>query len=173
MSISEDELQHKTILHLHNASLTILPQSQSLSSHLASTLLDTADEADINLPKSYVDSQLCQRCGTTFVPGITCKIRTSQSRRQKKRAKSLFWVVYHCMACNKEFRTEIEIPKVESRGIPKVENTGIVLGKEEKGVVKGGKRKREKLQGLKNAIEKRNAEKSTTRLDLMDLMKVD
>ena len=167
------------ILHLHTAAYALLPVSQSLSSHLGSNLLATAIENDINLPESYTDTRLCPRCGTLYLPGVTCTVRTGQSRRQKRTAKHSTWVIYDCAVCKKSFRLEAQVPQGNPNKIspPLISKQG---GKEQKAVERidvsnktGKRRKRDRLHGLRNAIEKAKTEKPGTELNLQDLMKVD
>lgn len=172
------ELIEKSVLHLHAAAQTILPISQSLSSHLASRLLATADENDVNLPKSYIETRVCQRCGTIYLPGVTCSVRTVQSRRQKRMKKGLTWVIYECVACRKQYRTESEVPADALLNLgtsslaQRTEQKKLDISTSTLSQVRK-KRKRDRLQGLKSAIEKSKAEKATVQLDLIDLMKVD
>ena len=174
-----DDLNEKSILHLHTAAYALLPVSQSLSSHLGSNLLATAIENDINLPESYTDTRLCPRCGTLYLPGVTCTVRTGQSRRQKRIAKHSTWVIYDCAVCKKSFRLEAQFPKGNPNKIspPLISKLG---EKEQKAVERtdvnnktGKRRKRDRLLGLRNAIEKAKTEKPATELNLQDLMKVD
>ena len=175
-SIQKDLIE-KSVLHLHTAAQTIFSISQPLSSHLVSNLLATADENDVNLPKSYIDTRVCQRCGTIFLPGVTCTTRTVQSRRQKRTKKDSTWVIYECKACKKQFKTETEIPTIKSLDVGKPAPAQR-LEKEPQSTSAttpsrvAKKRRRERLQGLKSAIEKSKAEKNV-QLDLLDLMKVD
>ena len=175
-SIQKDLIE-KSVLHLHAAAQTILSISQPLSSHLISRLLATAEENDVNLPESYIDNRVCQRCGTIFLPGVTCTTRTVQSRRQKRMKKDSTWVIYECKVCKKQFKTETEIPTIKLVDVGKPVSTQRL--EEEPQCTSSntpnrvGKRKRrERLQGLKSAIEKSKAEK-IVQLDLLDLMKVD
>lgn len=175
-SIPKD-LVEKTVLHLQTAAQTILSISQPLSSHLVSKLLATADGNDVSLPKSYIDTRVCQRCGTIFLPGVTCTIRTIQSRRQKRTKTDSTWVIYECKACKKQFKTETEIPTIKSIDVGKTvsaqqleEEPQCTSTTTQRRV--GKRRRRERLQGLKSAIEKSRAE-NTIQLDLLDLMKVD
>lgn len=169
------DVAQKTILHLHVAAQTVLPISQSLSAHLGDNLLATAHDNGVNLPKSYIDSRVCQRCGSLYIPGVTCLVRTAQSRRQRRRAKDFTWIIYKCKICRKEFRTEIEYPVVRPHSSKTNTSLGIVQ-REAKSEAPGPaekKRKRERLQGLKNAIEKAKAQKTEAGFDLLDLMKVE
>jgi RNase P subunit RPR2 len=165
----------KSILHLHAAAYSLLPTSQPLSSHLTSHLLLTAAENDINLPQSYVDTRLCQRCGTIYIPGVTCTVRSDQSRRQKRKAKHLAWVVYECKICQCTFRTEVDVPQTLKRNQPSESSTTRGANRVIPTLPQGraAKRKRERTEGLKSAIEKSKANKATTQLDLKDLMRVD
>lgn len=174
-SIHKDLIE-KSVLHLHTAAQTILSISQPLSSHLVSNLLATADENDINLPKPYIDTRVCQRCGTIFLPGVTCTIRTVQSRRHKRAKKDLTWVIYECKACKKQFKTETEIPTIKSIDVGKPVSAQRLEEEPQRASTTTprpvGKRKRRgRLQGLRSAIEKSKAEKAV-QLDLLDLMKV-
>jgi len=174
-----DDLNEKALLHLHTAAYSLLPVSQSLSSHLGSGLLATAVENDVNLPESYTDTRLCPRCGTLYLPGVTCTVRTGQSRRQKRAAKHSTWVIYDCTMCKKSFRLEVKVPegnpnKISQPLISKQDE------KERKAVEKtdtnnkpGKRRNRDRLHGLRHAIEKAKTEKPISELDLRDLMKVD
>jgi RNase P subunit RPR2 len=166
------ELTQKTILHLHAAAYSLLPTSQQLSSHLACSLISTAIENDINLPQSYVDTRLCQRCGTIYRLGETCTVRTLQSRRQRRKAQSMTWLVYDCKVCKGTFRTEVSVP-LASKNIGRPEMTQSEAPKLVAQSGRAARRKRERIQGLKAAIEKSKAEKSMTQLDLQDLMRVD
>jgi RNase P subunit RPR2 len=172
----------RSLLHLHTASQMLLPQSQSVSSHLASALLSTALENDINLPKAYIESRFCQRCGTAYVPGMTCRVRSVQSRRQKRTRKDWWWVVHECKLCGGTFRTEVEVPrrrpptkleepKPEERKEVKGERTEKEAKKDDIQIRAGKRRKRERLHGLRNAIEKSKAERTNSTLSLLDLMK--
>jgi len=165
----------KSILHLHAAAHSLLPISQPLSSHLTSNLLLTAAENDINLPQSYVDTRLCQRCGTIYIPGVTCTVRSDQSRRQKRKAKHLAWVVYECKICQCTFRTEVDVPQTLKGNQPSESSITRGANRVIPALPQGraAKRKRERTQGLKSAIEKSKADKATTQLDLKDLMRVD
>ena len=158
---------HRTLLHLHMAAHTILTQSRALSSHLASRLLSCADENDVNLPKSFIDTRLCQRCGTPYLPGITSTVRTIQSRRQKRKARQLTWVVYHCNVCNGNFKTEVDATPQEDTREAGSSSTSI---QKPETIATSSNRKRKRLQGLKKEIE-RSKEKRGVELDLLDLMK--
>jgi RNase P subunit RPR2 len=171
------DLIEKSILHLHAGAQSLLPLSQSISSHLTSSLIAAADENDLNLPKSYIETRVCQRCGTLYLPGVTCVVRTTQSRRQKRKGKGFTWVIYECKACKKQYKTEIEVSMKTSLD---VRTTLLAQGVEEKKleIPKSAsevrkRRKRDRLLGLQSAIEKSKAEKTTAQLDLLDLMKVD
>jgi RNase P subunit RPR2 len=166
----------KSILHLHAAAHSLLLQSLPLSSHLASRLLVAAAENDVNLPQAYVETRLCQRCGTLYMPGVTCTVRSVQSRRQKRKARNLTWVVYDCKVCKGTFKTEVDLPHAETQRQRAEVQLPIEEKKSDVHVVSQGraaKRKRERMQGLKSAIEKSKAEKTTLQLDLQDLMRVD
>ena len=173
------DLTQKSLLHLHTAAQTVIALNPPLSSHLGSRLLSTADENDVNLPPSYIDTRFCQRCGTINVPGVTCLTRCVQSRRQKRKAKGFMWVVYECKVCNGTFRTEVEnsvssaVPLNRDGGVsqePKGSSREGITGEESTGSNTRKRRKREKLQGLIGAIQKSKAEK-TPQLGLQDLMK--
>jgi RNase P subunit RPR2 len=168
----------QTLVHLHTASQTLLPSSQALSSYLGASLLSTATENEINLPKSYVESRFCQRCGTAYVPGVTCRVRSTQSRRQKRIKSDWWWVVYECNLCEGTFRTEVEVPRRKPPARDNVQRRQRIqpqsgsIGQKEDTQVRGGKRrKKEKLNGLRDAIEKSKANKSSSTLSLLDLMK--
>ena len=172
------DLAEKSVLHLHAVAHAVLPISQSLSSYLASSLLATASENEVNLPKPYIDSRICQRCGTIYLPGVTCSVITVQSRRQKRKEKGLTWVIYRCKACKMQYRTEIEIPKATSLDVRKPMSIGKTEEKQADITPASAsqvrkRRKRERLQGLKSAVEKSKAERTTVQLDLIDLMKID
>ena len=169
------DLAQKSILHLHAAAQTTLSISPSLSAHLGNHLLAIADENDVNLPKSYIETRFCQRCGSLYIPGVTCFIRMAQSRRQKRKAKDFSWVIYNCEVCKKEFRIEVQQPIARERVSEPVPFVGTTEGriKTETPANAGRKRRRERLQGLKGAIEKAKAEKTQTSFGLLDLMKVD
>jgi RNase P subunit RPR2 len=189
MSVTGTDLAQKSILHLHAAAQSLLPVSQAVSSHLGSRVLFDATENDINLPQTYVETRLCQRCGTIYVPGVTCVVRNIQSRRQRRKARNLTWVVYECKVCSGTFRTEVDVPlrKAKAQDHPPHSERMEVQRKEgntqrkeanktvEPPVLesRSSKRKRGRIQGLKSAIEKSKAEKSTRQLTLADLMKVD
>lgn len=165
------DLTEKSLRHLYVAAQTILPMAQPISSHLGSRFLASATEYDSNLPKAFADTRLCQRCGTIYMPGLTCTVRTSQSRRQKRKAKERVWLTYECNICKKQFKTETVIPVANNHIVtsaPNVEGRGPDIS-----TTALRKRKREKLQGLKSAIEKSKAKTSTVELDLLDLMRVD
>jgi len=170
------DLVESSLLHLDAAAHSVLPASRSLSSHLVSNLYARAEEKDKKLPKSYLDTRVCQRCGNIYIPGVSCIVRTIQSRRQKRKEKGMTWVIYECKACNKHFRIETQLPTVGSSGIHHL--TDRQQGKKLDQIIAtsnqlGKKRKRERLQGLKNAIEKSRAEKAKPfELDLLDLMKI-
>src|SRR5271154_1330609 len=165
------DLIEKSVLHLHTAAQSLLPLSQSISSHLASSLIAAADENDLNLPKSYIETRVCQRCGTLYLPGVTCAVRTAKSRRQKRKGKGFTWVIYECKACKRQYKTETEVSIKTSLGVrttpvQRVEEKKLEIPKSTSEVRK--KRKRDRLQGLKSAIEKSKAEKTTAQLDLLD-----
>lgn len=175
-----DDLNEKSLLHLHTAAYTLLPASRSLSSYLGSNLLAAAVDNDINLPTSYTDTRLCPRCGTLYLPGVTCTVRTAQSRRQKRTSKRSTWVIYDCAVCKKSFRMQAKIPE----GCPHMitEPSIVIREKSKENTIEktdindkaGKKRRRGRLHGLRDAIEKAKTEKeSVIRLDLQDLMKVD
>jgi RNase P subunit RPR2 len=177
MSLPSDvppDLSQKSLIHLHKAAQTILPVNQSLSSHLGSHLLSTAHEADINLPQSYIETRFCRRCGTLYVPGVTCLTRCSQSRRQKRKAKGFMWVVCECKVCNGQFRTEVENSTPTAVPIKRdseIEAKSVTRKEEDTpGDNTRKRRKRETLKGLIGAIEKSKAEK-IPELGLQDLMK--
>ena len=170
------DLGQKSILYLHAAAQTLLPISQSLSSHLGSNLLSAANDNDVNIPKSFLETRICQHCGSLYLPGVSCTVRTIQSRRQKRKAKHLAWLIYECTVCWNRFRTETEIQKTKPedgpQSLPSTVGQRVELPKvSSAGTEKN--RKRERLRGLKSAIEKTKAEKSVVKLDLLDLMKVD
>ena len=174
-----NDLNERSLLHLYMAAYTLLPVSQPLSSHLGRHLLRTAFDHDVNLPESLTDTRLCSRCGTLYLPGVTCTVQTVQSRRQKRTAKQSTWVIYDCGVCKKSFRLEATDPK----GTPNKISQPLLSQPDDKELkaaertdVKnktGRRRKRDRLHGLRNAIEKSVAEKLVTQLDLQDLMKVD
>src|SRR5277367_595928 len=167
-----DDLNEKSLLHLHTAAYLLLPVSQSLSSHLGSNLLATAIDNDINLPESYTNTRLCPRCGTLYLPGVTCTVRTDQSRRQKRTAKHSTWLIYDCAVCKNSFRLEAKIPEgnpsmISQPWLSKQDD------KERKAIERadvnnksGKRRKRDRFHGLRNAIEKAKTEKPVTELDL-------
>lgn len=172
----------QTLIHLHTASHTLLSNSQPISSHLGATLLSTAFENEINLPKSYIESRFCQRCGTAYVPGVTCRVRNVQSRRQKRIKKDWWWVVYECKLCEGTCRTEVEVLRRKPPARDEVQErqrterkSGQIdkaeLKKEGPQVRVGKRRRKEKLSGLRDAIEKSKADKSSSTLSLLDLMK--
>jgi hypothetical protein len=88
--------------------------------------------------------------------------------------------VYECKVCAGIFRTEVEIPrrrppakeesKLEEKRMAEAQ-TGKEVKKEDIQVRAGKRRKREKLDGLRNAIEKSRAERTNSTLSLLDLMK--
>jgi RNase P subunit RPR2 len=166
--MSADSTQ-KTLLHLHTAAQTVLPQSRALASHLASRLLSCADDSEINLPQTYIETRFCQKCGSAFLPGITCVVRNIQSRRQRHKARNLTWLVYECNVCGGKFRTEIETGQT-SRSKESVTPAQPVAAKS---ISTANRRKRERMQGLKKAIDKSREEKTDQRLGLLDLMKLD
>jgi hypothetical protein len=103
---------------------------------------------------------------------------TVQSRRQRRKEKGLAWVIYQCKACKKQYRTEIEIPKSTSLDVR--ESVSIEKKEEKQADITTAsatqvrkRRKRDRLQGLKSAVEKSKAERTTIQLDLIDLMKID
>lgn len=179
-NLLSDDLNEKTLLHLHTAAYTLLHASQSLSSYLGSNLLTAALDNDINLPTSYTDTRLCPRCGTLYLPGVTCTVRTAQSRRQKRTSKPSTWVIYDCTVCKKSFRMQAKLPEGRSHMITQP-SIAVRDKLEEKTIEKtdindkaGKKRRRGRLHGLRDAIDKAKTEKeSVIRLDLQDLMKVD
>lgn len=166
----------RTLLHLHAAAQFLFPQSRAISSHLVNSLLTSAEENEVNLPKVFIETRFCQRCGTPYLPGFTCTVRNGQSRRQKRKARNFSWVVYKCNVCNGEFRTEAETDQAEARiglgGVrprpPPVEKASTLNP-----APTSSKRKRDRMQGLKKAIEKSKEEKPDLQLSLLDLMKVD
>jgi hypothetical protein len=90
--------------------------------------------------------------------------------------------VYECKLCAGTFRTEVEVPrrrpptkleepKREERTELKGARTEQESKKDDVQVRAGKRRKRERLHGLRNAIEKSKAEKSNSTLSLLDLMK--
>jgi len=175
----DNDLAQKSLLHLHAAANAVLPLSQSISSHLASTLLSSAQDNEVNLPQSYVESRICQSCGSLFLPGVNSRVRLVQSRRQKRKAKSMAWVIYECKVCEKRFKNEVEVSK-PNKSAPVKEEKEIKFAevlqveRKEEGTLK--KRKRKGVQGLKMAIEKRKEEeerKTVKALGLTDLMKTD
>ena len=83
-------------------------------------------------------------------------------------------MVYECKLCAGTFRTEVEVleePKREERTELKGSRTEQEAKKDDVQVRAGKRRKRERLHGLRNAIEKSKAEKSNSTLSLLDLMK--
>jgi len=173
-----DGLNEKTLIHLHKAAYALLPVSQSVSSHLGFKLLDTASDNDVNLPDFYTDTRLCQRCGTLYLPGVTAKVRTAQSRRQKRTAKQSAWVIYNCAVCEHNFTLQVNWPdgtpnrvvqsstsRLEDKGQGPLESTNVVNES-------GKKRKRNRLHSLRDAIAKSHREDAGNELGLRDLMKV-
>jgi RNase P subunit RPR2 len=175
MTVSSAELTQKSILHLQAAAETFLPTIQPLSSHLWQTLLATADDNDLKLPTSYIDTHVCQRCGIMYIPGVTCHVQTNQSRRQRRKAKTFVWLSYRCLICSETFKTEVESPGKQPAAPGKDENVGVGAVKVDEDIAGKVKkrRKRDKLQGLRSAIEKSKIEKTEIKLNLQDLMKVD
>lgn len=167
----------KTLLHLHAAAQSVLPQSRALSSHLTSHLLSNADENDVNLPQTYIETRFCQKCATAYIPGITCIVRNVQSRRQKRKARNFTWIVYECNVCHGKFRTEVDVghqPSRSSTAAAKVKLGNTVESPPPtKTASSAKKKKRERMQGLKKAIEKSKEGKANLQLSLLDLMKVD
>lgn len=175
-----DDLNEKTLHHLQAAAYTFLPVSQSLSSHLGSSLLSSAVDNDINLPTSYTDTRLCPQCGTLYLPGVTCTVRTVQSRRQKRTSKRATWLIYDCAVCEKSFRMEATVPQgrpsifTQPHSVTQVNPAEKTIDKADISDKAGKRRKRGRLHGLRDAIEKAKVEKeSAAQLDLHDLMKVD
>jgi RNase P subunit RPR2 len=170
-------LSDKTLLHLHAAAQTLLPINQALSSHLGTKLLNSALENDVTLPTSFLETKVCQRCGTLYLPGVTCQVRIRRSRRQKRKVLRTGWMSYDCMVCRYESKMEVELPKLQkemtTETVVLVEK--LELGKvvEKKGINAGTRKKRNKLEGLRKAVEKSKAEKTSVSFNLMDLMKVD
>jgi RNase P subunit RPR2 len=172
-------LRENSLLHLHAAAQTLLPVNQALSSHLGTKLLDFALEEDVTLPPSFLETKVCQRCGTLYLPGVTCLVRTRRSRRQKRKVLRTGWVSYECLVCRHDSRIEVELPlsKKETTTIEpivlveKLELKEKVVERKED--TAGKRKKRNKLEGLRKAVEKSKAEKTTVSFNLMDLMKVD
>ena len=90
--------------------------------------------------------------------------------------------MYECKLCDGTFRTEVEVPRRKplardevnqrQRAERKFGQIDKAELKKEDPPVRGGKRrKREKLSGLRDAIEKSKADKSSSTLSLLDLMK--
>jgi RNase P subunit RPR2 len=173
MTAPSTDVTHKSILHLQSAAESFIPTIQSLSSHLWSTLLSAADGNDLRLPPSYIDTHVCQRCGTMYIPGVTCHVTVNQSRRQKRKAKDLAWLVYECLVCSNEYKNEVELAKPQSRIAGVAEASQSPRAEEDNMAKSKKRRKRDKFQGLRSEIEKSKAAKATVKLDLQDLMKVD
>jgi RNase P subunit RPR2 len=160
----------RTILHLHSAAHTLLTRCPAVASHLTRDMLSCAYDNDVNLPKSFIDTRCCQRCGTAYLPGITSSVRTRQSRRQTRKAKGLVWVVYRCNVCNSNFKTEVENPLQPARKQAEFKSVASAVTTPQ---AAKSRKKRERLKGLKKEIEKSRAERTRPQLDLFDLMKVD
>src|ERR1700730_13891277 len=103
VSATTADAVQQSLVHLHTASLSLVPQSQSVSSFLVSKLLSTVAEKEITLAESYIESRFCQRCGTAYVAGVTCHVRSAQSRRQRRMRKDWWWVTYECKLCTATF----------------------------------------------------------------------
>ena len=173
------DVAQKSLLHLHAAAQALLPLSTAVSSALFSQLLAGATENDITLPQSYLDTRVCQRCGILYIPGGTCIIRNVQSRRQKRKAKELTWLVYECNVCHATYRAEAVVPRTTPQVIEQapallksISPENAAISKVEKGRT-GKARKRDRLQGLKTAVEKSKTERASQGFSLQDLMKVD
>lgn len=178
-SSASKPLRENSLLHLHAAAQTLLPVNQALSSHLGTKLLDLALEEDVTLPPSFLETKVCQRCGTLYLPGVTCQVRTRRSRRQRRKVLRTGWVSYACLVCRNESKIEVELPKSQKETttvepvalVEKLELRAKVI--ERKGNSAATRKKRSKLEGLRKAVEKSKAEKTTASFSLKDLMKVD
>jgi RNase P subunit RPR2 len=162
-----------SLLHLYAAAQTLLPVNQALSSRLGTKLLDLVLEEDITLPSSFLETKVCQRCGTLYLPGVTCQVRTRRSRRQRRKVLQTGWVSYECLVCRYVSKIEVELPKFQKETTiePVVLEEAKVV--ERKASSATTRKKVIKLEGLRKAVEKSQASKTTVSFNLMDLMKVD